>query len=81
MKRNTITSLRRLGLTSSTFRTVAAAEPQANLTGRHVVFVICEDEYKADQTLPVFARLLSDRCRCRCTVLVGGKKGIEGLAR
>ena len=57
----------------------AAAGPQANLAGRHVVFVVYEDEYKADETLPAFARLLSNRSGCHCTVLTGGKGGIEGL--
>ena len=79
MKRNTITILA-LGFLLQFSALVAAAESPVNLTGRHVVFLICEDEYKADQTLPVFARLLTDRCHCRCTVLLGTAQGIEGLA-
>ena len=78
MKHNTIVILA-LGLLLPLAAPVAAAQPQSNLTGRHVVFVIWEDEYKADQTLPAFARLLTDRYGCRCSVLVGGEKGIEGL--
>ena len=78
MKHNTIAFLA-LGFVLQLGGLAAATELQTDLTGRNVVFVVCEDEYKAEQTLPTFARLLTDRCRCRCTVLLGGKKGIEGL--
>ena len=78
MKRITIIIFA-LGLLLPLFGRVAAAGPPADLTGRQVVFVIFEDEYKADRTLRAFGRLLTDRCHCRCTLLVGGKAGIEGL--
>jgi type 1 glutamine amidotransferase len=57
---------------------LAAAEPKAKDQRPQVVFVIYEDEYKADQTLPAFARVLGDH-GYRSTVLLGGEKGIEGL--
>jgi type 1 glutamine amidotransferase len=46
----------------------------------HIVFVINEDEYGADKTLPEFARLLEKEHGCRTTVLQGhGKHEIAGL--
>jgi hypothetical protein len=46
----------------------------------HVVFVINEDEYAANKTLPVFARLLEDKYGCRTTVLDGqGRHEVRGL--
>ncbi|MGA2035423.1 MAG: ThuA domain-containing protein [Thermoguttaceae bacterium] len=57
----------------------AADPPHKKLQGRHLVFVIDEDEYHADRTLPAFARQLTAECGCRCTILQGGKGGISGL--
>lgn len=58
---------------------VSAAPPERP----RVVFVINEDEYGAEKTLPAFARLLEDRHGCRTTVLQGGGKhyvaGLEAL--
>ncbi len=46
----------------------------------HVVFLISEDEYHANETLPVFAQLLRDRSGDRCTVVLGhGKQDLSGV--
>jgi type 1 glutamine amidotransferase len=46
----------------------------------HVVMLINEDEYKADKTLPAFAKVLEEKHGCRTTVLDGqGKHEIAGL--
>jgi nicotinamidase-related amidase/type 1 glutamine amidotransferase len=37
----------------------------------HVVFIVSDDHYHADKTLPVFAQMLRDRYQCYCTVLHG----------
>lgn len=51
----------------------------------HVVLVSYEEEYHSADTLPQFARDLTDRCGCRCTMLVGeakaGIRGLDALAR
>jgi hypothetical protein len=50
----------------------------------HVVLIAYEDEYRAAETLPRFARQLRDRFGHRCTVLLGkegtGIAGLEQLA-
>ncbi len=46
----------------------------------HVVLISYEDEYRADETLPRFARQLTDRFGCYCSFLQGDKAtGILGL--
>jgi nicotinamidase-related amidase/type 1 glutamine amidotransferase len=40
----------------------------------HVVFIVSDDHYHADKTLPVFAQMLRDRYQCYCTVLHGEGK-------
>jgi type 1 glutamine amidotransferase len=63
-----------LGLSTLTSPLLAAAPKP------HVVFLINEDEYAANRTLPAFARLLEEKCGCRTTVLDGqGKHEIRGL--
>ncbi|MCC6125515.1 MAG: ThuA domain-containing protein [Pirellulales bacterium] len=56
----------------------AAVAPQP-----HVVFLCNEDEYRARNTLPAFARDLREKFGCRCTVLIGkgddGFKSLEAL--
>jgi type 1 glutamine amidotransferase/nicotinamidase-related amidase len=37
----------------------------------HVAFIVSDDHYHADKTLPVFAQMLRDRFECYCTVLHG----------
>lgn len=37
----------------------------------HVVFVVSDDHYHADKTLPAFAQMLRQRFRCHCTVAHG----------
>lgn len=44
-----------------------------------VTFVIFEDEYKAEQSLPAFAKLLSGQPAYRTTILLGNERGLEGL--
>jgi type 1 glutamine amidotransferase len=55
-----------------------AADPKP-----HVVMLINEDEYKADKTLPAFAKMLEEKHGCRTTVLDGQRKdeinGLEAL--
>ncbi len=50
-------------------------------TQPHVVVTICEDEYRAKETLPPFIRQVAARLGARCTVLVGNetKTSIPGL--
>ncbi len=47
----------------------------------HVVVTICEDEYRAKETLPPLMRTLADRLGAQCTVLIGNdaKTDIPGL--
>ena len=58
-----------------------AGEASAEKTSfPRVVFISYEDEYHSNETLPRFAKDLSDRFGCRCTVLLGEEKGgIRGL--
>ena len=37
----------------------------------HVAFLVSDDHYHADKTLPVFAQMLRDRYGCHCTLLHG----------
>ncbi len=37
----------------------------------HVAFIVSDDHYHADKTLPVFAQMLRDRYGCYCSVLHG----------
>ena len=37
----------------------------------HVVFIVSDDHYHADKTLPAFAQMLREKYNCRCTVLHG----------
>lgn len=54
-----------------------AAEPaRAPGKGAHVVFVAGEQEYRAEQSLPMLARLLSTRHGFHCTVLFAQKDGM-----
>lgn len=54
-----------------------AADPaQAPGRGAHVVFVAGEQEYRAEQALPMLARLLSARHGFHCTVLFALKDGM-----
>jgi len=84
--RSTILLAVLLGIAQSDFSRSYAADAAAD-TSRlqqakkpHVVMVISEDEYGADKTLPVFAKMLSDRYGCCCTVVEGsGKTGIRNL--
>jgi len=46
----------------------------------HVVFVVSDDHYHADKTLPQFAQMLRERYQCHCTLAHGqGKADIPGL--
>jgi type 1 glutamine amidotransferase len=46
----------------------------------HVVFLVNEDEYGADETLSDFAHLLRDRFGCYCTVVLGhGGNDLTGI--
>ncbi len=46
----------------------------------HVVFVVSDDHYHADKTLPAFAQMLRERYGCYCTVAHGqGTANIPGL--
>ena len=40
----------------------------------HVVFIVSDDHYHADKTLPPFAQMLREKYGCRCTVLHGQHK-------
>ncbi|MFK7741438.1 MAG: ThuA domain-containing protein [Planctomycetota bacterium] len=44
--------------------------------GAHIVLVAAEQEYRAEQALPMLARLLSTRHGFRCTVLFSQKDGL-----
>jgi type 1 glutamine amidotransferase len=43
-------------------------------TRPHAVFIVSDDHYHADKTLPVFAQMLRDRYACHATVLHGEGK-------
>ena len=40
----------------------------------HVVFLVSDDHYDADKTIPQFAQMLREKCGCHCTVLHGQHK-------
>ena len=40
----------------------------------HVVFIVSDDHYHADKTLPSFAQMLREKYNCRCSVLHGRHK-------
>lgn len=50
------------------------ADPKA-----HVTFIVHEDEYKADESVPPFAKFLTEKYGYGTTVLLGNDRGIEGL--
>ncbi len=43
-------------------------------TRPHVVFIVSDDHYDADKTIPRFAQTLREEYGCHCTVLHGGHK-------
>ena len=49
--------------------------------GRHVVMVAAEQEYRAEQALPMLARLLSERHGFACTVLFEQRDGLVDPTR
>lgn len=55
---------------------VQAAAPEV---APHVVFVVNEDEYQADKTVPAFAAWLAKNYRCCSSVLLGQGNQIRGL--
>ena len=44
-------------------------EPHANVTGKHIVLISGDEEYRSEESLPQLAKILSTYHGFRCTVL------------
>src|ERR1700688_41132 len=44
-------------------------EPHANVTGKHIVLISGDEEYRSEETLPQLAKILATHHGFKCTVL------------
>jgi len=47
-----------------------AAPPPAPVRGKHIVFVVGDQEYRSEESMPALARILAERHGFQCTVLL-----------
>ena len=40
-------------------------------TGKHILFIASDHEYRGEETCPAIARIMAKRYGCKCTVLFG----------